>query len=246
MTDPTGNVRPPRDIEARMAALEARLRAVEQRGATKVGRFSVVDDDGNVSMYAGPDAEFPRPDTHPQWRVQLFRDSGVQFFGTFGDYYDSGATYRQYWYMLDNGGHIVISDDAQAGVGLANPWIPFPMWPKIPMPSAPFAYATVTNDNTHSALQLWEGWLPMITHPKLAVVGVWGVGSGSASPTYTLRVQGDVLDTWTETGLVTSGREVDVSSYVGNQWVQVELLVLASGSGSQIAVQLLGAGQRQS
>lgn len=251
MTDPVippGVVTPPNDDVARFKQLEARIRALEQKPATLLGRMSVVDPDGNKTIAVGPDDTTIRPDGQPEWRVIMRRGTGPDaqmFFGVQGDYYS--GVYRQFWYMLDSAGHIVASDDASAGVGLANPWIPVPMYQKFTSVDTPFSTATILASSINSENTVWQASIPKITHPYLEMAGSWGIASGSSTVTFRMYVGGLLFDSWVvSSGFDQTNRLINVSQYVGFNWADVSVTAQATGTTAHVAAQVRNLVLRQS
>ncbi|GAA1716420.1 hypothetical protein GCM10009745_76150 [Kribbella yunnanensis] len=100
------------------------------------GAIRMIDADGTEILYFGPDSEGRQV-------IRLARDQGKRVLYTYA--VSSG---RQYWALTDSNNDIVVSDDAESGVGLARPWIPvsFELVRGQDMP-------TVTNGNYET---VWE------------------------------------------------------------------------------------------
>lgn len=250
MTVPGFPIKPPADYERRIADLEARLRALEQKPNTGLGRMSVLDPDGTAAIFVGPDPDGDvRPDGQPAWVTRMQRNGGQLMFKTNNTSGTVDGSYRQYWAWIDSEGTTVLSDDAKTGKGLARPWIPVVMQPKFNNAAATWSYMTISNSLTHVEQQIWEGFIPLVTHPYFGIAVVAGIASGtSGTPSYNLYIGDQVtpIDSWSSAGIASLTRTIDISPYVNNTWVQVSLTVVASGTGAQIAAHVKNATLRQS
>lgn len=191
----------------------------------------MVDDNDTSILYAGPDDD-------GRQQFELRREGGTAILLTQG----SDQWGRDYWSLWDSNGNVVMSDDAETGLGLARPWMPLPLYRQF-KPSgtdgAPYSYATVDAGNISSETALWQG-RATITHPWITIDGTWGRGSGDATPTYRLKVNGTIVGEWTETSLITAQRgRFDVQQWVLSDWQQVELTASATGTGA-VACHVLG------
>lgn len=175
--------------------------------------------------------------------IEIRRHNGSLVLRT-GVYIPNG---EQFWALYDRNGNILVSDDAASGYGLANPWLSVFMstrfsmaqntvWPYMYLPVASVAGETV----------LWEGRIPWMHHGFIGLDGVWGTATGSNSSTYRLKLNGTTVGTWNETGIAAGVRgPFDVHTYLGFQWIGVQLTVQASGTGD-VAAQILGVACRGS
>jgi hypothetical protein len=252
MTTPTGQVTPPSDgFEQRLRSYEKRLAALEQRGAQRLGRTSVVDPDANESFYIGPDAGGSiRDDGQIPWRMQMARDGGAPIVQTKTTKTTDDGTFRQYWALNDSKGRTIVSDDAYTGEGMATPWLPFQMLPQFSMAALAFwDYMTLDAGVLHQEKNIWEGFIPRVSHPKCAIRMVTGYGSGSIStPAYRILVNGVQRDSWTAgPGVGAQIRTFSIQDLLDSTWVQVQIkVIVATGTGVSIAVHCSGAAQRQS
>jgi hypothetical protein len=254
VTDPVGNVRPSggESIEARFAAYEQRLRALEQRGATNLGRVSVTDPDGNAALYIGPDPDGSvRDDGQTPWRVLMQRDGGAKIFGTRTTILTETGVFRQFWELTDSTGRIVMSDDAYTGEGLATPWSPFHMMPQFSMNALQqWDYMTIDAGFTHTEKNIWRGRIPRVSHPKAEFSVTTGIASGSpGTPTYRIYFDNEATPriTWsTASGSVVSTQTCSIKDLLDRKWIDVQMTVIASGTSAQIAAHCHGATQRQS
>ena len=95
-------------------------------------------------------------------------------------------------------------------------------------------------------LVTWEG-RARVSHPKIEVDGIWGQASGSNSTRYDLLVSGKSVGYWIITGVVEVARHgpFDVSAFIGQDWVKIELAITSSTGTGQVAFQPLGVYFRQ-
>lgn len=89
--------------------------------------------------------------------IVVRRPDGSTAMWMWGD--DTG---RGFWSLWDQAGHIVVSDDDVAGVGLARPYIPY-----FATPTARFYTASESTTNT-TATALWT-ITGRVQHPKITV-----------------------------------------------------------------------------
>lgn len=103
-------------------------------------------------------------------------------------------------------------------------------------------YTTVTA----GTLNTWEGRI-RVSHPKIEIDGLWGQSSGSNSNTYAIKVSGNVVGQWTVSGVLELARHgpFDISQYLGQDWLKVEVAMIASSGTGQVAFQPLGLYFRQ-
>jgi hypothetical protein len=147
------------------------------------------------------------------------------------------------WRWLDQLGTEVLSSDAITG-GLARPWIPVYLVPKMAMAAGTFAYFNIAAPGAET--QLWEGRIPLVSHPFVEVDGIWGQASGSNSTIYRLKVAGVQVGTWTVGGGLVADRRgpYDISANLSSTWVAIELTAQSTGSG-QVACHVKGCAIRQ-
>lgn len=192
----------------------------------------MVDDNDTDILYAGPDED-------GRQQFELRREGGEAILLTQG----SDVWGRDFWSLWDSSGNVIVSDDAETGLGLARPWMPVPLYPKwgIANTGLVYDYAGIhTDDLPAGESTLWEG-RASIFHPWVVVDGVWGGASSGMSITYRLKIAGDIVGEWTETGgLITAQRgRYDLSSYVGTDWQPVELTVSGVSGTGIVACQVL-------
>lgn len=191
---------------------------------------------GYQIFFVGPD-----PVTGRQ-TFELRRDNGSLVMRL----YDFGG--QQYWGLYDRSGSGIawVADDATTGVGLARPWLSHPLYPFFSLPSGLYSYASVGVASVTSETVLWSGRIPSVTHPRVEIDGVWGQASGANNSTYRLKLNGNTIGTWNETGLAVGRRgPFDVVPYIDASYAGIDLTCVASGSGS-VACQVVGFAQRQS
>ncbi|WP_158840961.1 hypothetical protein [Saccharothrix deserti] len=75
--------------------------------------LKMVDDNGVLVLYAGPDAE-------DRQVFELRREGGAAILTTYF------TAFGQAWSLFDPGGQVAVADDADSGQGLARPYIPLP------------------------------------------------------------------------------------------------------------------------
>ncbi|HJT02054.1 MAG TPA: hypothetical protein VJ757_00280, partial [Pseudonocardiaceae bacterium] len=176
-------------------------------------------------------------------------DGGELMFSSDAASSTEDSSFRQYWSLTDAQGNIIVSDDAYTGLGLALPWIPIVMYPKFTTTAVKYGYLTIDNGQIHTESTVWEGRIPLVIQPYLTVDGTWGIGSGSSTaPTYKLKIGGTTVDTWSESGLGAYQRgPIDIRPWFGWHFAKIEItVVVPTGSGAQIAAQVLGCTMRQS
>jgi hypothetical protein len=95
-------------------------------------------------------------------------------------------------------------------------------------------------------LTTWEGRV-RVSHPKIEVDGIWGQASGSNTVRYDLLIGGKSVGYWIVTGVVEVARHgpFDVSAFIGQDWLKIELAITSSTGTGQVAFQPLGVYFRQ-
>lgn len=154
---------------------------------------------------------------------------------------------EQFWALTDRGGRILISDDADSGVGLASPWFSVPLYPYFSMAaSSTWPYMNLPVASVTSETVLWSGRIPQMLHGFVGIDGVWGQASGSNSSTYKLKLNGTTVGTWSPPALEVAAKgPFNANAFIGQQWVGVDLTVQASGTGN-VACQVAGCATRGS
>lgn len=196
----------------------------------------MVDDNGVEILYAGPDSE-------GRQIVRLRREGGGEVLYTY-----TIANGQQFWALTDRTGRILISDDAETGAGLARPWLPIVLYPRFQPdgpPASPFGYANLPVTNLVGETIMWETFAS-ISHPKIAIVGIWGQASGANTGTFRLKIQGTTVGSWTTGPLEFSFKgPFDVTPFIGQDQAIIDVTLSGSGTGN-IACQVAGCYLRQS
>lgn len=179
--------------------------------------FRVVDDQGAEIVYFGPDSQ-------GRQIIRLRREGGSDVMWT-----GFTANGHQFWRLTDRFiNRELFSDDTENG-GIARPWLSVPLVPLFAMPGGvyPYWYLPVTGDTS-----LWEGRIPLVSHPMIVVFGVWGQASGSNSSTYRLVVDGTEVGRWSATTLQNGPRgPFPIHHLLDRTDVLVELYASGSGTG---------------
>lgn len=208
------------------------------------GFLRVRDPQGDELFYVGALSNAPLPDGTAQQATIIRDDAGTARFYIWDPDPESND-YRQFVAICDYAGNIVISDDVNAGKGLARPWLPVPLYPLFGMTASEVVgYATLDAADLTGGPVIWEG-RATISHPWITVYGTWGQASGSNDTTYRLFVDGTEVGSWSPGFETTTRGPFDVSDYVGSDWVSVQLTATSSGDGL-VAVQLYGCYLQQS
>lgn len=248
-----GQVNQPADIITKLADLERQIdelrrsvglsSATISRGGLTIKNdafFEMISASGQVVAYIGPSA------TAGHQTIQLRRSDGTLVLDTQVDV----ASGLDYWAMWDRNNQILVADDVQSGHGLARPYLSIPMYQlfttNVALGSV-VAYNTVDATAIATEKALWEGRIPLGSHPRISIDGVWGQGSGSNNTTFKLYVAGTSVGTWTENGALETARKgpFDITSVIGSESVSVQLKAVSSGTGV-VAAQVFGCYLRQS
>lgn len=213
-------------------------------GLTVTGGGDITIDGGEFRVYhpSGTEMMLIFKGVQDQYQIYIRRDDGSSVMQLL----PHGTSGKQFWVFHDISGSAVLSDDAEAGVGLARPWLAVQMHPMLSEPTGVYSYRYVDVTDISSKTRLWRG-RAYVSHPRITIDGVWGQASGSNTTTYTLEVSGVQVGSWTEGGGLITGQRgpFDVSDLVGDEFSPVELFANASGSGL-VACQVLGCYLRQS
>lgn len=202
------------------------------------GAVSVKLDSGVVIFYAGP---LIHAGTGVSYQgVMMRRPDGTLLFYTFPV---AGNPNNIAWSLFDQAGREIVSSDAQTG-GLARPWLPVHLIPKLSMPAGLFSYYSMNVSGTET--QIWEGRIPFVSHPFIEIDGVWGQASGSNSTTYRLKVNGTEVGSWTVSGGLVANRRgpYNIMSFIHSTWMAVELTAQSTGTGV-MACHVVGCALRQ-
>ena len=245
-----GQLNQPTNLIDRVVKLERGLEAIRKlAGLTSAiirrGGLTLLDS-SFIKMVTsnGVEAMYFGPDSNGKQRFVLRREGGALLMYTAG----SAQFGRDFWAMTDSTGNIIVSDNAEIGVGLARPWIPLPLYAKFlshtysDNPGLGETYSTMTIDTAQLSGEtiLWEG-RASVSHPWVTIEGVWGAAVSTPSSTYRLKFNDTTVGSWTGGTGPTTGRRgrFDVSQFTGQDWVTVTLTASASGAGA-IACQVLG------
>jgi hypothetical protein len=124
-----------------------------------------------------------------------------------------------------------------------------PQWPVVVYPQFQRSEALGTSGYSSIAagsLFSWEGRI-RASHPKIEIDGVWGQSSGSNTTTYAIKLGGNVVGQWTVGGALEVARHgpYDISAFIGQDWLKIEVSITASSGTGQVAFQPLGLYFRQ-
>jgi hypothetical protein len=125
-----------------------------------------------------------------------------------------------------------------------NPQFPLVLYPQFVPPGTP-GNAEFFRGNAGQFVG-WGG-MTIIAHPQIVVSGLFGAWTGTNTTTYTLRVDGNDVGSWTETtavGPIIRG-PFDVSQYIGTTgffgtWNAIDLVVTATSGTGTYLFQLYG------
>lgn len=237
----------PGNILERLKALEKRVAEmykkvgiasaiIRQGGLTLLddAYLRMVDGDGTEILYFGPD-ELGRQ------IIRIRREGGADVLWTG---FTGGG--NQFWRLTDRfGNRELVSDDTESG-GLARPWLSVPVSPLFSMAaSSVFSYRNLPAASVASETTLWEGRIPLVSHPRLSVSGIWGQASGSNSTTYRLKLNGTTVGSWVSTTLENSAKgPYDIAAFLDQTNLPVTLTAQATGTGN-VACQVYGLWMRQ-
>lgn len=121
----------------------------------------------------------------------------------------------------------------------ATPWIPVPLYPQFNsiLGAGAGGYWSV-NVGT---LVTWEGRINATHHRSIEVDGIWGQASGSNTVTYQLQLGGNVVGSWTTTSFEVARKgPFDISSYVDQEFLKIEVKITSSVGSGTVAHQILG------
>lgn len=122
--------------------------------------------------------------------------------------------------------------------GLVNPQFPIVLYPLFaPNTTAGTAdYSTVLN----GVLATWEGRIK-VSFPYIQIDGIWGNASGSGSTTYEIKLSGVTVGSWTSTTLdVSKHGPYNITDFLGQDWVTVQVSITSSTGTGDKAFQVLG------
>jgi hypothetical protein len=229
-----------KELERRVTAIYKKVgiasAVIRQGGLTLLDDafLRMVDDNGTEIVYFGPDDQ-------GRQIIRIRREGGSDVMWT--GFTGAG---NQFWRLTDRfGNRELFSDDTENG-GIARPWLSVPMYVLYSMSaSSVYGYMNIAATSIGSETVLWEGRIPLVSHPRLAISGVWGQASGSNSATYRLKLNSTQVGTWSTGGLENSEKGAfDIDGYLDQTNVVVQLTVQASGSG-QVGAHVFGCWLRQ-
>ena len=231
----------PIDLQAQINQLKKQIANLISSPRGNLGNFT------SVGLSSGGLGSFyPRASGAPQVGTVLLDDAGHWRLALV-DLESPSTPGRQVLVYWDQSTRIVFSGDEQGG--LATPWLSVPMTPKFTPPAnSVFQYFSIGTSASGMAqgVQLAEGRIPFVSHPRLTIDGMWGQASGTAVPTYSLQVGSLPPLTWSQTAVLASQQgPIDVSSLLTQTGVPVSLTVTWTGSGA-IACHPYGCYLRQS
>jgi hypothetical protein len=125
------------------------------------------------------------------------------------------------------------------------PWTPVPLYPQFTSSSGvgSTGYSTLTA----GVLASWEGRLYATHHTAIEVDGIWGTASGANTVVYQLQLGGRMVGTWTTVNTLSVGRRgpYDISEFLDQQFLKIELKITSSTGSGAVAHQVLGCYLRQ-
>lgn len=124
-----------------------------------------------------------------------------------------------------------------------------PQWPIVVYPQFQRSEALGTAGYSSvpaGSLFTWEGRI-RASHPRLEIDGIWGQSSGTNTSTYAIKLGGTTVGQWTVGGSLEVARHgpFDISPYIGQDWLKIEVAITASSGTGQVAFQPLGLYFRQ-
>lgn len=138
--------------------------------------------------------------------------------------------YKSTYFIL---GRIVTQDS-----GFVNPQIPIMLYPQFTSNVAAGTSGTARVNS--GVLVSWEGRFKPAFR-RLEVDGIWGNLSGTGSTTYAIKLGGTTVGSWTSTTLDVSRQgPFDISAYLGQDWLKIELAITVSTGTGEKAVAPLG------
>jgi hypothetical protein len=247
-----GQVNQPADIISRIADMQRQIdelrrsvglsSATISRGGLSIENnafFRMLTALGVQLVYIGPDGSGGQA-------IQIRRADNTLVLDTQTD----ALSGHDFWAMWDRNNQILVSDDVQSGHGLARPYLSIPMYQlfttNVGLGSI-VAYNTIDATAITTEKALWEGRIPLGSHPRISVDGVWGQASGANNTTFKLKVAGTAVGTWTESGALEVARKgpFDITSVIGSESIPVQVTAVATGSGA-VGAQVFGCYLRQS
>jgi hypothetical protein len=234
----------PDDISAQVSNLQRQIdemnrktlysASIEEGGLTIKGGFlRLLDDSGQERVFIGqsPFAQ-DTGDTQPVFWVR--DDTGKIRLGVFDA--EPGPTYKPTFWTFDDNQRVAFTTDQSGGV--AEPWVPVPMYMKF----IPNSFVNATNTDPTLPVSacnggvIWNGRIGKVSHPRIQFDMITGrVTGGSGSPTYTFWVNGSQVGTFSGTGYGSNlVGPFDISSILTATNVIVEVKVSATGTGTDL------------
>lgn len=201
-------------INRRFADLERQLRelrAVRSLEGSSIGRggltvmgsggIKLVDDDGNVMFEFHGDPNIPDPDGKPQPRLVVNRVDGTACL-LVDDPAPMADGYHQFIRIWDRSGNEIFSEDANSGVGIANPWLTGTMFPA--------RYTDWPKSTSGTFETLWQGQLS-VKNPTLTVGAMHTSDDSATTGEVRCQVENATFGDTVTIGFVITG------SFVANQ-----------------------------
>jgi len=171
--------------------------------------------------YGGPDERWVFRTINANTFVFSYRD-GQDFIRT------NGAQGSQYFQLLDQAGNELFSSNgATNGVGMADPWIPYNMFPTTNAVQSGTTYLPSTTNATFTPI--WRGFNP-VYHPVIAY-GINVISTGS--PEWRIRVNYGIGDFTGASGTGTASGTFPMPNFGAgmNPGTQVEFQLEARNTG---------------
>lgn len=241
----------PPDAAALMRRLDEMERRLSEGSAARAAESTTIGQGGLVVKSGG---EFSvMHETTNAWVMHTGKGASDKYFVTLRR--DDGSVVLevsttpsgdQFCTLRDRANRILYADDANSGVGMARPWLPVVMYCKVGMAAGVFNYVNFTASGTEQ--QIWEGRVPLVSHPWIAVDGIWGQASGTNTTTYRLKVVGGAtLGSWSVGGGLANDVRgpYNIQPYIEQNWLPIQLTAQSTGTGL-VACQINGCTLRQS
>ncbi|CRK59082.1 hypothetical protein [Alloactinosynnema sp. L-07] len=261
MTNPTNpGPLPARNevVEDRLARIEQLLREIPRKtlysasigaGGLKIsddGSLTVFDSNGVERVFMGS-SSFYEGFTQP---VVYFRDGNGKLRFAIYDPLPVSDGYQPVVWTFDHLDHVAFTTDKNGGI--AEPHLSVPLLQRFRDSTfgsdAPESDPTLPVSALGTLKTCYEGRISKVSHPRIAIDGAWGrVTGGTGVPTYSLRLNGVEVGTWSQTSYTTALKgPYDITDYLGQSNVSVRLQVSATGTGTdRVAVAPYGCWMRQ-
>lgn len=229
-------------ISRKVADLERQiteLRSARKAQATGVSKGGItLTEDSFIRMVTdlGVEAVYFGPDDNGRQIFRLRREQDRGIFAT------GSAGGRDFWALFDNTNHIIMSDDATTGRGMARPWLPVVLNPRFTptdnTADTVWQYRRIAVSALASEQTLWDG-RATISHPYIMLQGTWGQATGTNSCTYRLLVGSEEVGTWSTSGagllLDWLGPFAISDDLINDDHVRVQIVAQGSGTGTVAA-----------